>query len=76
MRHERFEPMEYANVGLMDELNDFCIALKVGLYPERYGDKLERLQRKYPKPDLSEIDQLQQRINEVLKKDANPMRRY
>lgn len=73
MRHERFIPMEYANEALMNELNDFAIALKIWLFPDRFGDKLQDLQRRYPKPDLSEIDNLQRRINTELSKDAKPM---
>lgn len=76
MRHEPFEPMEYHNQYLMDELNEFCVALKVWLYPEKFGDKLPDLQRRYPKPDPPDIDNLQARINTELKKDARPMRRY
>lgn len=65
--------MDYTNAELMDELNDFCIALKIWLYPERIGNKLPDLQRRYPKPNLSEIDNLQVRINTELRKDAEPM---
>lgn len=76
MRHERFIPMEYANQDLLDELNDFCISLKIWLYPEKFENKLQDLQRRYTKPDLSEIDNLQHRINTALKKDAKPMIKY
>lgn len=76
MRHERFIPMEYANQALMDELNEWSIALKVWLYPELFEDKIHDLQRRYPKPELSEIDNFQNRINQVLRKDAKPFISY
>ena len=76
MRHERFIPMEYANEQLMDEWNDFNITLKVWLLPEQFGDKLLDLQRRYPKPDLSEIDNMFVRIMQALRKDSKPIIKY
>jgi hypothetical protein len=76
MRYERFIPMEYANEALMNELNDFCIALKVWLFPDQFGDKLYDLQRRYPKPEITDIDSIQNRLNNVLKKDCKPLVRY
>lgn len=76
MRHERFTPMEYANEQLMAEWNEFNIALKVWLHPDQFGDKLTDLQRRYPKPDLSEIDNLFRQIMQALSKDSKPMIKY
>lgn len=79
MSHPRQELMEYKNQILMDELNEFCIALKIWLHPEclkSVVDKAAGLQRRYPKPSVEEIDHLQSRINEELRKDSRPMRRY
>lgn len=75
-RHARFEPLIYDNQELMDELNEFAVALKIWLFPERFGDKLADLHRRYPKPDLSAIDNLQAKLNSVLRKDAKPMWKY
>jgi hypothetical protein len=58
MRHERFIPMEYANEQLMDDLNNWCIALKVALYQEQLG----ALNHRYPKPTIQEIDQMVSRM--------------
>lgn len=76
MRHERFEPREYANQELMDAWNEYNIALKVWLFPERFGDKLADLQLRYPKPDLSEIDNMFTQIMHALSKDSKPMIRH
>lgn len=76
MRHEKFTPMEYANQELMATWNEHNIALKVWLYPDRFGDKLADLQRRYPKPDLSEIDNMFTQIMQALRKDSKPMIRY
>lgn len=76
MRHEKFTPMEYANERLMDSWNDYNIRLKVWLLPEAFGDKLADLQRRYPKPDLSEIDKMFSEIMQALRKDSKPMIRY
>lgn len=76
MRHERFEPREYANQGLMDDLNEWCIALKVWLHPELFGDKLQDLQRRYGKPEIKNVDQMMARLMQALRKDSKPMIRY
>lgn len=76
MRHERFTPMEYANTELMDAWNEYNIALKIWLYPERFSEKLPDLQRRYPKPDLSEIDNMFREIMQALRKDSRPMIKY
>ena len=73
MRHEPFVPMEYQNQALMDDLNNWCIALKVWLYPDAFGNKLPDLQRRYTKP---EIDEMMIRLMAALRKDAKPMIRY
>jgi hypothetical protein len=76
MRHEKFVPVEYANQELMDAWNDYNIALKVWLFPDQFGDKLADLQRHYPKPDLSEIDNMFTRLMQALRRDSKPMIRY
>jgi len=68
--------MEYANQQLMNEWNKFNIAMKVWLYPDQFGDRLSDLQRRYSKPDLSEIDNLFVRIMQAISKDSKPMIRY
>lgn len=70
------ELMEYRNQQLMDDLNEFCISLKIWLYPEHCGENRERLQRRYGKPTVADMDQLLFRLIEELQKDARPMRRY
>lgn len=67
MSRHRQEPMEYTNADLMDELNEFMIAVKTHLY---------NLPVNYRKPTVKEIDQLQARIHQVLRQDAKPMRKY
>lgn len=67
MCRQRQELMEYANAYLMDELNEFMIAVKTHLY---------NLPVNYRKPTVKEIDQLQARIHHVLRQDAKPMRKY
>jgi len=76
MRHERFEPREYANEGLMNDLNNFCITLKVGLAPQLFGASLEDLQRRYPKPSIEDIDEMMGRLMQALRKESKPMIRY
>lgn len=66
MRHERFELMDYANNGLMDELNEFMVCCKVHLFG---------LPIKKPKPTVEEIDSLMFRLMTELKKDAKPYRK-
>lgn len=72
-RRERYEPMEYKNQQLMTALNEWCICLKVWLYPERFGDRLSELQQRYPKPDIIDIDLSHHLLHEALRKDANPL---
>ncbi len=76
MRHEKFTPMEYANQQLMDEWNNFNIALKVWLHPGQFGDKLKDLQSRYPKPDLSEIGNMFTRVMRALQNDSKPLVKY
>lgn len=76
MRHERFVPMEYANQELMDELNSFCISIKIHLHPECFGEKLQDLQRRYGKPEIQEIDAMMATLMQALRKDAKPMIKY
>jgi hypothetical protein len=76
MRHERFVPMEYANQELMDDLNNYCIALKIWLHPELFGDKLQNLHRRYGKPEIQDIDEMMARLMQALREDSKPMIRY
>ena len=76
MRHERFESREYANQQLMDDLNEYCIALKVWMHPELFGDKLQDLQRRYGKPEIQDIDEMMAGLMQALRKESKPMIRY
>lgn len=75
-RREPYVPMEYANQGLMDSLNDWCIGLKVWLHPELFGDKLPDLQRRYAKPEIEDIDKMMGHLMKALRKDAKPLIKY
>lgn len=66
-------PMQYEHEALMNELNDFMIAVKVWTGS---GEWPEDIKQRYAKPDVKYIDSLQRRINEVLQKDARPFVRY
>jgi hypothetical protein len=68
--------MDCKNMQLMNELNEFSIALKVWLCPEAFGNNLPALQKRFPKPDVKQIDALQHRINIELQKDATPLIKY
>jgi hypothetical protein len=68
--------MEYANQALMDDLNEFCISLKIHLHPDRFGEKLQDLQRRYGKPEIQDIDVMMARLMQALRKDSKPMIRY
>lgn len=68
MSRPRVELLDYKHQALLDQLNDFCISLKIHL---GYVDD-ERLKAKYPKPTVQEIDQMQGELNRVLKADAKP----
>ncbi len=79
MRHERFVPMEYVNQALMDDLNAFCVALKIHLHPELFVmelPKLQELQRRYGKPEIRDIDAMMTRLMRALGKDSKPMVKY
>jgi hypothetical protein len=70
MRHEPFEPMEYANGDLANELNELFINIKVWLF-----DEAAKLRDRHPKPTAGEIDSIHMSVHRVLMKDARPMRR-
>lgn len=76
MRHEKFTPMEYANQELMNEWNEFNIALKIWLYSDEFGDKLPDFQRRYPKPSMDDLNRMLQQIYAALSKDSKPMVKY
>lgn len=71
MRHEPFEPMDYANKELMNELNELFINIKVWLYEDA-----AKLRARRPKPSHEEIDDLHVRVHRALMKDAKSLRRY
>lgn len=68
--------MEYANQELITDLNEYCIALKVWLHPDLFGEKLQDLQRRYGKPEIKDIDAMMARLMQALRKDSKPMIRY
>lgn len=70
MRHEPFEPMEYANKELMAELNELFINIKVWMF-----DGAAKLRDRRPKPSHEEIDEVHMRVHRALMKDAQPIRR-
>ena len=63
-RHEPFTPMEYKHERLMWDLNEFMIDINAHLF---------NIPVKRSKPDLSEIDNLTQRLMAALKEGARPM---
>ena len=65
------EPLKYYhNNELMLELNDMMIRLKIHLI-----DDCESYREKYTKPTPQELDRLQSKINEILRKDYTYMAR-
>lgn len=76
MRHSPFIPMEYENEQLMADLNAFCIAVKVWVHQDCFGDKLRDLQARYPNPSIRDIDEIMNRLMQVLRKDSKPMIKY
>lgn len=71
MRHEPFEPMEYANKELIAELNELFINIKVWMYEDAASLRARRR-----KPSATELDEIHMRVHRALMKDAKPMRRY
>lgn len=74
-------PLYYTHQALMNDLNKFMTAVKVHLQAEKIGaglshENLKKLQDRYPKPEIADIDAMHQRINEILKKDATPFIKY
>jgi len=74
------ELMEYKHKALINELNEFMIKVKIYTiivndsdYTQEQKDKLVK---NTPPPTLSEIDNIHMKINEILEKDAEPMRKY
>jgi hypothetical protein len=68
----------YEHQDLMNELNDFIIKMKIHAgYLDDHGEAVVNvLKRNNQKPTREEIDNLQSRLLEVLKKDSSPMRKY
>lgn len=72
-------PMQYEHEQLMSDLNAFMAAIKIHLHSEEIGLKEENrieVHGRYPKPEIKDIDEMQQRINQVLSKDAKPFIRH
>lgn len=69
-------PLEYKHAELMRELNEFSIAIKLHLHPDKFGDSFQEIQKRYAKPDMDYIDSLHRRIREVLQQDAKPFVKY
>jgi hypothetical protein len=64
------EPLqEYKNEQLMSDLNEMMIRVKVHLLGIKTGIQ-------WPIPTSKELDDLQNRLNEVLKQDSKPMVKY
>jgi hypothetical protein len=71
MRHERFEPMEYANGDLANELNELFIRIKVWMFEEA-----AKLRDHHSKPSVAEIDEIHNHVHRILMQDSKPIRRY
>jgi hypothetical protein len=69
-------PMDYKHQALMNELNDFMIAVKVHLNPELFGDAIGNVKNRHPKPTIPDIDGLHNRLRHVLQQDAKPFIKY
>lgn len=66
MSHRHYELMDYEHKELMDDLNEFLISVKVHLFD---------IPVSRPNPTSEAIDELQRRLNEVLRRDARPFKR-
>lgn len=75
-REPRELPMHYHNRQLMKSLNEWCICLKVWLHPEKCGEHIEELKKRYPKPDVVDIDLCHHLLHEALARDAEPLIKY
>lgn len=69
-------PMNYKHSELINDLNEFMIAVKIWMHPELFGEAVHDLKTQHPQIDIKDIDALQRRINEVLKKDAESFVKY
>jgi hypothetical protein len=69
-------PLSYKHEALMNELNDFMIAVKVHLNPELFGDAIGNVKNRHPKPTITDIDSLAFRLRHVLQQDATPFVKY
>lgn len=69
-RREHFEPMEYANKDLANELNELFISMKVWMFEEA-----AKLRDHHPKPTSEQMDDIHTRVHRILMQDARPMRR-
>ena len=67
-RRERRELKKYRNAKLMKALNEWCIHLKIWLYPEKFGENLKDMQRYHLKPDSADFDLRHYVLNEALER--------
>lgn len=70
-------PMDYKHRELMNELNNFMIAVKLWIHAGGpFESQMEEVKKSYPKPTTEQIDDLHRRINGVLQQDATPFIKY
>lgn len=75
MRGEEFTLV--TNRDLIDELNEFCVALKIHLHGVNTTEEhLQLLKGKHPIPSIEQIDQIQSKINHVLFKEKTSARKF
>lgn len=72
MSRHRQEPRIYNNETLMHDFNILQIRIKVHLF--NIGD--DNLKRYNPKPSVEELDQMMNRVMQVLREDSKPMRQF
>lgn len=66
-----FEPLKiYHNQELMNEVNKTFVAIKTWLHG------IDSIKASHPKPTARELDDLQRKINQVLKQSSEDMRKY
>lgn len=68
-------PMQYKHQELMNELNTFMIAVKLHLHPDKIITDAD-IHKRYPKPEIADIDAMHRLLNDVLKQDATPFVKY
>lgn len=66
------EPKFYKHEQLMRDLNELFIRIKFHLFD--LGD--EEAKRRHPKPTNEEINEIHNKVHDILSEDSKPMRRY